>query len=159
MDWLGEFFRAIPDAVAALWDFGGGLYGLVVTLGSIALAGVLLFGAKMMRDRAGWISAILGGMATTIVALWIFGVLPSAWIYFVDGSKDVLQDRIVPASITPGGYALFTNFYQVFRDSVVMMETIVAMAGFTALALYVQRKLPKSLTEGEEARPQSGGYK
>ena len=51
------------------------------------------------------------------------------------------------------------NFYQVFRDSIVMAETTVAMIAMGAVALWVQKKYPRGLAEGEEKGPSSGGYK
>lgn len=159
MSWIGEFFTSIPDALAALWSFGRGWAGLGVTIGSMALIALFLFAAQRTREDYGWVSATFGGMAATVAGLWAFGILPSAWVYYVDGSEEILADQIIPARIAIGDFTLFGNFYQVFRDSIVMVETIVAMGAFTALALWVQKRYPKSLAEGEESRPQSGGYK
>lgn len=156
---VGEFFSAIPDALSALWTFGRGWAGLGITIGSMALTALFLLLAHRTRESYGWISATWGGMAAMIATLWAFGILPSAWIYFLDGSKAVLQDQIIPSQIAFGDFVLFSNFYQVFRDSIVMVETIVAMAAFTALAIWVQKRYPRGLAEGEEARPQAGGYK
>lgn len=156
---IGEFFSTIPDMLSELWDFGRGWSGLAVTIGSIVLTGLFLAIARRTRDEYGWISATFGGMAAMIASLWAFGILPSAWIYFLDGSRDTLIDQIIPSQIVIGDFTVFGNFYQVFRDSIVMVETIVAMAGFTAFAIYVQKEYPRTLADGEEARPQAGGYK
>ena len=159
MSWLGDFFRAIPDVIVALWEFSDGLLGVGVLVGSIILIAGLLFLAQRTRDDHGWISAVFGTMAATIGAFWIFGILPSAWIYFADGSRDLLVDTIIPSQIAIGDTPIMTNFYQVFRDSIVMAETTVAMVAMVVLSLWVQKRLPRGLAEGEESRPSSGGYK
>jgi hypothetical protein len=159
VDVITEFFAAIPDVFVALWDFGRGWSGLAVTLGSIALVALFLLAAQRTRDDYGWVSATFGGCAATVAGLWAFGILPSAWIYFLDGQADLMSDTIIPSRIAIGDFVVFGNFYQVFRDSIVMVETMVAMAAFTALALWVQKKYPRALAEGEEPREQSGGYK
>lgn len=159
---ITEFFSTIPDMIRELWTFGRGWSGLAVTVGSIVLTAVLLAGAQRTRDEHGWVAATLGGMAAMITTLWAFGILPSAWIYFLDGAKDTLTDQVIPSKITlpwNSDWVIFGNFYEVFRDSVVMIETIVAMAGFAAVALWVQKRYPRTLADGEEARPQAGGYK
>lgn len=165
MSWLTEFFGTIPGALGALWTFGGGLSGLFVTIGSAVLTGLFLLAAQRTRDDYGWVSATFGGMAATIAGFWAFGILPSAWVYYADQVRDLVGDQIIPTQIAipfPGReepFVLLGNFYQVFRDSIVMVETMVAMGAFTVAAFWIQKRWPRSLAEGEEARPQSGGYK
>lgn len=159
MDVVTEFFGAIPDVIAALWDFGRGFTGLAITVGSIALVAGFSAAAHLTRDKLGWVSATCGGCAAMVAGLWAFGILPSAWIYFLDGQADLLADTVIPSRIAVGDFVVMGNFYQVFRDSIVMVETIIAMGAFGALALWVQKRYPRGLAEGEEAREQSGGYK
>lgn len=159
MSWLGDFFRAIPDVVVALWDFSDGMLGVGVLIGSIVLIAGFLAGAQRTRDDHGWLSAVFGTMAATIGAFWLFGILPSAWIYFADSSRDLLVDTIIPSQIAIGDTPVMTNFYQVFRDSVVMGETMVAMVAMVVFSLWVQKRYARGLVEGEESRPSSGGYK
>jgi nucleoside permease NupC len=156
---LQEFFTTIPDVFVALWQFGRGWTGLAVTIGSMALVAGFCAAAHATRDRYGWVSATFGGCAAMVAGLWAFGILPSAWIYFLDGQAELLTDQVVPSRIAIGEFTLFGNFYQVFRDSIVMVETMVAMAAFGVLALAVQKRYPRGLAEGEEPREQSGGYK
>jgi nucleoside permease NupC len=159
MDILTEFFRTIPALFTSLWNFGNGFEGLAITVGSIVLTAGFLFAAQRTRDDYGWISATFGGCAAMIAGLWAFGILPSAWVYYMDGAKDVLTDTMVPSQIAIGEFVVFGNFYEVFRDSIVMVETTVAMVGFTAFALWVQKKYPRVLADGEEAGDKTGGYK
>lgn len=156
MDRVGEFFRTLPEVGSQLWKFSndGGVNAIAVTIGTFLFLGLLLAGAKALRDEHGWLSAMFGAMAATIAMYWGFGVIPSAWVYFVDGSKDVLAGQVIPEALP-----LMDNFYQVFRDSVVMVMTGVGIVGLAAVAGQIQRRYPRSLAEGEEARPQSGGYK
>ena len=159
MNVISEFFSTIPDALRELWTFGRGWSGFAVTVGSGALVVVFLGIAQRTRETYGWVSATFGGMAATVAAIWAFGILPSAWVYFADSSKSTLIDQIIPSRVAFGDFVLFGNFYQVFRDSIVMVETVIAMGAFTVLAIWVQRHYPRTLVEGEESRPQSGGYK
>jgi hypothetical protein len=152
---LQDFFTSLPAAAAALWRFIDGWYGVAVTVGSVVLTAACLFAAKRLRDDQGWLSAIFGMMAATIAAWWAFGILPSAWIYFVDSQKDVLAAHVIPNAIDP----VWSNFYNFFRDVVVMAETTLAMGLFALIALRIQSVYPRALAEGEDARPQSGGYK
>lgn len=159
MDWLGEFFAGIPTAIRALWEFADGVEGLAITVVSIALAAGFLLLALRTRDRNGWVSAMAGTMAATVAAFWAFGILPSAWVYFADGRRDVLADTIIPQRIAFGEREFLANFYTVFRDSVVMAETLVAMVAFAVVCIMLQKRFPRGLAEGEERGPTSGGYK
>lgn len=159
MDWIGEFFRTLPSVFWAAWQFGSGGLGLGVTIGSIVLTAGFLKAAERQREDHGWLSALWGSMAATIAAFWVFGVLPSAWVYFADGQQDLMADQVIPSQIGIGSWVIASNFYQVARDSVVIVETFVAMAAFAVVAFRLQKRYPGSLAEGEESRPQSGGYK
>lgn len=159
VDWIGEFFRTIPAALSALWEFGSGWKGVAVTAGSFGAAALFLVAAARLRDTYGWVSALCGAMASFIAIWWALGVLPSAWVYFVDGQKNLLRDQMIPGQIVIGDFTVASNFYSVVRDGVVALEQVVALVAFGAAGLYVQKKYPRALAEGEESRPQSGGYK
>lgn len=154
MDWLGDFFRALPEVMRALWAFGDGFYGLGVMLGYAGLALGCVFLAFKLRPTRGWLSSIFGVMAVTIGMFWGFGILPSAWVYFADGQRELLEGTVIPAAL-PGA----ENFYQVFRDSVVMGLTVLGVVAFCMASLAIQRRFPRALVEGEEAGPKTGGYK
>jgi hypothetical protein len=154
VEWLGDFFRALPQALQALWRFGDGFYGLAVMLGYAGLALLFVFLALKLRPTRGWLSSIFGIMAATIGFFWGFGILPSAWVYFADGHRELLEGTVIPSAL-PGA----ENFYEVFRDSVVMVLTGLGVAGFCLAALAIQRRYPRALVEGEEAGPRTGGYK
>lgn len=154
MSWLRDFFTALPDAGRALWEFGEGFQGVGIFLGSAALAVVFILAAVRLRPRQGWLSSIFAVMGGTVVAWWAFGIVPSAWVYFMDGERELLEGRVIPAAL-PG----MDNFYEVFRDVVVAAETGVAIVAFGVLATYIQKRFPRALAEGEEAQPKTGGYK
>lgn len=154
VDGIGDFFGALPDVAVAFWEFGDGFRGVLTLLVSVALGGALTYGALRLRDTSGWLSAILGTMAMTVALWWLFGILPSAWVYFADANRDLLAGTVIPSAL-PG----LGNFYQVFRDTVVVVETGVAIGLVVVAALWIQKRYPRELAEGEEARPQSGGYK
>ena len=154
MDLISQFFRTLPDAVSALWNFADGFYGLAVTVVSIALAGLFCFLALRLRDEHGWLSAVFGMMAGFIGFWWAFGILPSALIYYMDGNRDLLEGTIFPGAL-PG----MENAYQVTRDVLVVGLQTVAVVVFCMLGLRIQRRFPRTLAEGEERGPTSGGYK
>lgn len=154
MDFIREFFVALPEVFVALWNFADGFRGLAVTLGSVALAALFVFVALQLRDRSGWLSSIFGMMGVTVVLWWLFGILPSAWVYFADGEQELLAGRVIPEALP-----MMDNFYELFRDLVVAIETGIAIGLVIVAALWIQKRHPRSLGEGEEARPQSGGYK
>lgn len=154
MDWLGDFFRALPEVVRAVWEFGDGFQSLAILIGYMAFALLFVFLAVRLRATSGWLSSIFGMMAVTIGMFWGFGILPSAWVYFADGEQVLLEGTVIPAAL-PGA----ENFYSVFRDSVVMGLTILGVVAFCMAALAIQRRFPRTLDEGEEAGPKTGGYK
>ncbi len=168
LSWFGEFFRALPDALRALYDFGDpsgvgqGWWGVVIALiWGIGLTALPLLIARRTYGKHEWVSATMGVIAALAIAWWVYGILPSAWIYFVDSNKEVLQDRIIPTSFAPtiGSMRLdiATNLYQVIRDLVVVIEHLIALAATVWAAIAIQKRFPRTLASGEE-RPESGGY-
>jgi hypothetical protein len=156
VDWsfVGEFFRALPAVFVALWEFIAGWRGVGVMIGSGVLTVAFAGAALRLRESSGWLSAIMGMMATTIVMWWLFGIIPSAWVYFADAERDLMGGTVIPEALP-----LMSNFYNLFRDTVVVAETGIALLAFVVAALWIQKRYPRSLADGEEARPQSGGYK
>lgn len=164
MEWVGEFFSTLPKVGGAMWTFLGESRdspweGVATIIGSGALMVIFAVVAFKLRDAYGWLSSIFGMMSATIAAWWAFGIIPSAWVYFADGQQDLMEDTVIPGTLAIGNLEIASNFYQVFRDMVVMGETTIAMVAFAVLALQIQKRFPRALAEGEEARPQSGGYK
>jgi Zn-dependent protease with chaperone function len=154
VEFVGEFFRAIPEAFVALWGFISGWRGVAVTVGSILLGAAFTLAALRLRERSGWLSSIFGLLAGTIALWWLFGIIPSAWFYFSTSEEDILAGRVIPNAL-PG----MNNFYSLFRDLIVVAETGVGIGLVVVASLWIQKRYPRSLAEGEEARPQSGGYK
>lgn len=179
-NWFGEFFSTLDDAAFALWQFGDpsgvgqGWWGLVIlAIWGIGLVAVPLLIAKQTYKKHDWVSATMGVMAAFAVSWWLFGILPSAWIYYLDSSSEILKGPIIPASvgitgpieigswvIIPDGYRLdlMSNFYDVFRDLVVVIQQIAALSLVFWGALRIQKRYPKTLVSGE-TRPDAGGYK
>lgn len=170
LSWFGEFFSTLPDALVALWEFGDpmsrgdGWWGIVILLiwGVFLIALPLLIAKRTYRTHE-WVSATMGVVAGLSIFWWVYGILPSAWIYYVDGAKETLAGPIIPESVgitLPSGYRLdlMSNFYEVVRDLVVVIEHLVAFVITFWAALKIQEKYPKTLVSGE-SRPESGGYK
>lgn len=169
-EWFGGFFSAIPDALYALWQFGDpsalgrGWWGVVIALiwGVLLLAVPLLI-AQRTAGTHEWVSATMGVVASLSAVWWLFGVLPSAWIYYIDGSRELLEGTVIPASVAinfPSGFRLdiASNFYVVVRDLVVIIEHAVALALIFWVVLRVQARYPRGLAEGE-TKPDPGGYR
>lgn len=179
-EWFGEFFGALPAAAEALWEFGDpsnlgrGWWGiLIVLIWGVCLIGLPLLVAKRTAGEHEWVSASMGALAGLSGLWWIFGILPSAWIYYLDSSREILEGTVIPASIGytlkssflwfPEGYRFgvdtFTNnFYLVVRDTVVVLETVLGFILVFSLARRVQERYPRGLGEGE-IKPDAGGYR
>lgn len=179
-EWLGEFFGALPAAAEALWEFGDpsslgrGWWGIVIVLiWGVFLIGLPLLVARRTAGEREWISATMGVLAGLSALWWVFGILPSAWIYYLDGTQEVLEGTVIPSSIGytlqspflwfPEGYRIgidtFTNnFYLVVRDSVVVIQHVLAFIIIFRLARRIQEEYPRGLVEGE-VKPDPGGYR
>jgi hypothetical protein len=177
LSWFGDFFSTLPDALRALYQFGDpsgvgeGWWGIVILLiWGVLLTALPLYVAKITYGKREWVSATMGVIAGLSIFWWVYGILPSAWIYFLDANQEVLSGPIIPDSIRiPMGWApwapdadytldVATNFYEVVRDLVVVLEHLVAFAITFWAALRIQKKLPKTLVPGE-VKPEAGGYK
>ncbi len=177
LSWFGEFFSTLPDALRALWEFGdpdsagNGWWGIVILLiWGVLLTAVPLYIAKVTYGKREWVSATMGVIAGLSIMWWVYGILPSAWIYYLDANQEVLSGPIIPDSmVIPMGWApwapgpdytldVATNLYEVIRDLVVVLQHLVAFVLTFWLALRIQKKYPKTLAAGE-SRPEAGGYK
>lgn len=159
MNVIGEFFATLPDAIVALWEFGDGFYGLALMTASIILLAVFCLLAYRLRESQGWLSALFGSMAVLLGLWWTLGIIPSAWIYFADSRRELLADTIIPSQIIVGPLDVATNFFNVFRDSIVMLEATVVLVAGVLLMFALQKRFPGGLAEGEERGPTTGGYK
>jgi hypothetical protein len=159
MDWLRGFFTTLPDALITLWKFGGGFVGLVLMGASIMLIALFCLLALRLRERQGWLAALFGVMAALLSSWWLLGIIPSAWVYFADSQSELLADQIIPSQIVISGVEVASNFYNVFRDTIVLVQGAIVVVGYFVLALIIQKRLPGGLAEGEERGPTTGGYK
>ncbi len=169
LSWFGEFFGAMPETFRALYDFGdpqgvgNGWWGFVI----LAIWGILFFAipvalAKRWYGTHEWASATMGCVAGFTALWWVYGILPSAWLNFLDSNIELLQGPVIPASlrITIGDTTLdiASNLYQVIRDTVVVVEHLVAFVATFWAAAKIQEQYPKTLMPGE-TKPEAGGYK
>ena len=167
MDWIREFFQALAELPAALWEFGDGMRGLLVTAGSVVLIALFSALAAYFRERQGWQSAVFGAMAALIGAWWLFGAIPAAWVGFVNEYDALLADRIIPAEIVTPALSIgpihipelevATDFYNVVRDAVAAGLTLIGVAVLAFVALWVQKRYPRTLAPDEQPRPETGG--
>lgn len=166
--WFGDFFGALPEAFRAMYQFGDpsgvgqGWWGaLIVLIWGIPLTAVPLFIAWRTHGKREWVSATMGVVGGLGIFWWIYGILPSAFIYFVDSNKQILADRVIPTSftLTIGRVHLpvATDLYNVIRDLVVLIEHGIALGATFWAALAIQKRYPRTLAPGEEGR-ESGGY-
>ena len=159
MNVIGDFFATLPTALKALWDFGDGFVGVVLMVASIGMLVVLAGLAYQLRERQGWLSGLFGAMAVLLGLWWTLGIIPSAWVYFADSQRDLLSDSIIPSAIVIGQLEVATNFYNVFRDSIVMAEATVVLVAGALLIFAIQKRFAGGLAEGEQRGPTTGGYK
>lgn len=156
---IGEFFRTLPEVFAAWWEFGDGFFGVVLMIASIAMAVAFAGLAFVLREKQGWLSGLFGSMAVLVTLWWALGIIPSAWIYFADSQKDLLSDSIIPSAIVIGDLEVASNFFNVFRDSIVMIEAGIVLGIGVAVIFAIQKRFPGGLAEGEDRGPTTGGYK
>lgn len=169
-EWFGEFFSALPAAFTALYEFGDpsgigqGWWGFVALLiWGVGLTAVPLLIAQRTAGERQWISATMGAVAGFSVVWWAFGVLPSAWIYYLDGTQETLEGTVIPASVGytfANGYRLniMSNFYGVVRDTVVVLQHVIVFVFLVSAARRIQERYPRGLAEGE-VKPDPGGYR
>ncbi|MEX0868548.1 MAG: hypothetical protein WD011_02650 [Nitriliruptoraceae bacterium] len=170
LEWFSEFFATLPEVFRALYQFGDpanvgrGWVGLAVMGLWFGALFVLPLGiAKLTYGKREWVSATMGVIAAFSFMWWLHGVLPHAWIQFVQSNSNLLEGTIIPASV---GLTLedgtridvASNLYSVITESVLVGLMIAGIAVSIWLALVVQRRLPKTLVSGEE-KPEAGGYR
>lgn len=170
LQWFGEFFATIPDALEALWLFGDpenrgrGWFGVfVLLLWAVPLTALPLFLAKITYGKREWVSATMGVMAASSILWWVFGIIPSAWMLFTSGSVGILEHAIIPSSATielESGYVIefATDLYNVIVDSVSALMMVAGIVLGCWGALRIQKRLPKQLAT-DESRPEAGGYR
>jgi hypothetical protein len=170
VEFFSEFGAAFPDALRALYQFGdpggigrGWMGALVMVLWFGPLTALPLYLAKRTHGTREWFSAAMGVMGASAGIWWLFGVLPHAWIQFVESNENILAGTIIPETVginVTDGYRVdvASNLYGVVSDSVVA----VLMIGGIVLALWmflrVQKSYPKTLATGED-KNESGGYR
>lgn len=168
MGWFGDFFGALPDALRALYQFGDpngtgqGWWGVVIALiWGVGLTAIPLAIARMTYGKREWVSATMGVIGGLSIFWWVYGILPSAWTYFVDSNEEILAGRVIPTSLTftIGGvyFPVATNLYDVIRDLVVVVQHLIALAATFWAAIALQKRFPRTLAPGESPR-ESGGY-
>jgi hypothetical protein len=165
VNWITEFFRAIPEALRALYFHGDpagagqGWWGFVIlAIWGIFFIAIPIALAKRFAGEREWLTATMGSIAGLAILWWIFGIIPSAWVYYADANQAILGDRIIPTEFTPFGIPVATNFYEVIRDTIVVVWHLVALAAVVWAALAVQKRFPRTLAPGEDKRD-PGGYR
>ena len=170
LEWFREFGAALPDALRALYYFGdpagagrGWVGAAIMLLWLGPLMALPLYLAKLFHGRREWVSATMGVMGASSFIWWVHGVLPHAWIQFVEANETVLSGRIIPESAgfdVSADYRveIASNLYGVIADSVVAVLMIGGIVLTLWLFLRVQKSYPKTLAAGE-VKPEAGGYK
>jgi hypothetical protein len=169
LEWFGEFFAALPDALRAAYQFadpqdlGRGWVGVAIMLLWFGpLLALPMFLAKLTYGKREWFSATMGVVAASSFLWWLHGIVPHGWIQFTESNQNILADSIIPASATlrVGDTELdvASNLYSVITEGVVQTMMIVSIVLTIWVFLRMQRKLPKTLAAGE-VKPEAGGYK
>jgi hypothetical protein len=170
LEWFGEFFAALPDALRAAYQFadpqdlGRGWVGVaIMVLWMGPLLALPLFIAKITYGQREWLSATMGVVAASSFLWWLHGVIPHGWIQFTESNENILSGSIIPASAgidVSEGYRLdiASNLYSVITEGVVQTMMIVGIVLTIWVFLRMQKRLPKTLATGE-TKPEAGGYK
>jgi hypothetical protein len=169
LEWFGEFFAALPDALRAAYQFadpqdlGRGWVGVLIMLLWLGpLLALPLFLAKLFYGTREWLSATMGVVAASSFLWWLHGIVPHGWIQFTESNQNILADTIIPASATLriGGTEIdvASNLYSVITEGVIQTLMIVSIVLTIWVFLRVQKRLPKTLAAGE-VKPDAGGYK
>jgi hypothetical protein len=170
VEWVGEFFRAMPDVFQALYRFGdpqdlgrGWVGGLITLLWLVGLGVVPLYLAKLTYGKHEWVSATMGVMGASSLLWWIHGVFPHGWIQFTESNQDLLAGTVIPGSfgiqITDDYYLdIASNLYAVITEGVVGALMIGGIVVTLWGLLRMQKDYPKTLAPGE-TKPEAGGYK
>lgn len=164
--WFAEFFAALPDALRALWEFGDpegagqGWWGIIIFLiWGVLLTAIPLLIAERTHGKREWVTVTMTCVAGFAVLWWLFGIIPSAWVFFADAHQAILGDAIIPTAVAPFGVTLVEDFYNVIRDSVVMVWHVIAVAAVIWAALRIQERFPRDLAPGEDRPTATGGYR
>jgi hypothetical protein len=170
LEWFGEFFAALPDALRAAYQFadpqdlGRGWVGIAIALLWFGpLLALPLYLAKLTYGTREWFSATMGVIAASSFLWWLHGVVPHGWIQFTESNENLLSGTIIPASFgidVSEDYRLdiASNLYAVITEGVVQTMMIVGIVLTIWVFLRVQKRLPKTLAPGE-TKPEAGGYK
>lgn len=170
VEWFGEFFAALPDALRALYQFGDpqdlgrGWVGLaILALWAGPLLALPAYLAKITYGKHEWVSATMGVIAVSSALWWIHGVLPHGWIQFTQSNGNILRGAVIPESAgfeLANGYRIdiASNLYGVITEGIVGALMIAGIVVTLWAFLRVQRSLPKTLAPGE-TKPEAGGYK
>jgi len=103
------------------------------------------------RIRSGWAKASIAGLGLSILAWRLLAILPSWWLYFADGQLDWGGQGCIELDMS--------CLKQAAKDTVVVVQNAVVLAGFVIAFIIYQRKNPKQLAPGEEKSEATGGYK
>jgi len=170
VEWFGEFFATLPEALRALYQFGdpqglgrGWVGFAIMALWAGPLLALPLYIAKVTHGKREWVSATMGVIAGTSFLWWVHGIIPHAWIQFTQSSGNILEGPIIPASMgieLASGYRIdiASNLYGVITEGVVGAMMIAGIVLTLWAFLRAQRARPKTLVSGE-SKPGAGGYK
>jgi hypothetical protein len=167
MSWFAEFFGALFEALRALYEFGDpqgagqGWWGFVILL--MWVVGLIVVPLAIARrthaQGRSWVTVTMTCIAGFAGLWWIFGIIPSAWIFYVDAHQDILQDAIIPTAFTPFGLPIAEDLYNVIRDTVVVVWHLVFLGAVIWAAFRIQARYPRDLAPGEERPVSTGGYR
>lgn len=113
--------------------------------GSIAL---LLVAFKAKSE---WVKAALGAFAVATLAWRLLAVVPSWWLYFAEGELEWGGQGCVALDAS--------CLKQSVKDTIVVIENAIVLAGFVVAFLMWQKRFPKQLASGESKSEATGGYK
>lgn len=113
--------------------------------GSLAL---LIFAFKVKSE---WVKAAVGAFAVAMLSWRLLAVIPSWWLYFADGELQWGGQGCVTADAS--------CLKQSIKDTIVVIQNAIVLAGIVVAFLIYQKRFPKQLATGESKPEATGGYK
>ena len=110
--------------------------------------GLLVLSQRMKTE---WGRAGVAGFALMILALRSLAIWPSWWLYYAEGELGWGGQGCVALDLS--------CLKQTVKDTIVVIENVIALGVFVVAFVIWQKKFPKQLAPGEAKPDATGGYK
>lgn len=123
---------------------------LLLLLEVVYIGGSLALVVLSGKSKTEWMRACLAGFGLMMISWRLLAVLPSWWLYYAESVMDWGGQGCVELDLQ--------CLKQSAKDTVVVIQNAVVLAGFVVAFLIYQKKFPKQLAPGE-AKPEATYYR